>query len=105
MTGPANYYLNELKLYANDIGPNIKNWYDKCQKPGEFQNRINAIIPTTITHLASLIFFPKAAGVGLVATAVMPDAVDRILHSCIIQGVDGMIDDLNITSTQKKPPR
>jgi hypothetical protein len=49
-----------------------------------------------------LIFFPKAAEVGLVATAVMPDAVDRILHNYIVQRIDRMIDELNMTSTQKK---
>lgn len=98
----SNYYLNELKLYAESIGPTLKNWHEKCQRPGEFRKRINACIPTTITHYVALIFFPKAAAVGLVATAVIPDAVDRILHNDIIQRIDRMIDELNMTSTQKK---
>lgn len=102
MTGPVNYGLNEIKLYIDSIGPTIKNWSDRCGRPGEFKKRINAIMPTTITHLASLIFFPKAVGIGLVATAIMPDAVDVILHSCMIQGADRMIDNLNLTNTQKK---
>lgn len=99
---PLNYYLHELKLYAESIKPTLESWYEKCQQPGEFRKRINATIPTTITHYVALIFFPKAAAVGLVATAVMPDAVDRILHNDIIQRIDRMIDELNMTSSQKK---
>jgi hypothetical protein len=98
----SNYYLNELKLYAESIGPILKNWHENCQRPGEFRKRINAILPTTITHYVALFFFPKVTAIGLVATAVMPAAVEDILHNAIIQGLDEMIDKLNMTSTQKK---
>jgi len=102
MTSPAlNPYLHELKLYAEDVGPKLQRWYDDCQRPGEFQKRCRAIVPSTITHLAALFFFPRATVAGIVATAVMPDAIDEVMHNHAIQRIDRTIDDLNMTSTQK----
>jgi hypothetical protein len=100
--GSLSSTLYELKLYAEEIQPCIKNWYERCQRPGEFQKRTNAIKPTTIVHLTTLIFFPKTAAIGLIASAVMPEAADRILHNPYLQEIDYIMDKLNLSDTQKK---
>lgn len=102
MSGYVSYYLHECKGYVDCIGPAIKDWYESCQRPGEFQKRARAMIPSTLVECVALAIFPTSASVGMIAAAVMPEAIDRIMHCVLVQEMNSEINKLNLTSTQKK---